>query len=237
MRYIGSKARIVSDILPIILKDRKEGQLYVEPFAGSFTVVSKVTGNRLASDFNSYLIAMFKAVRDGWIPPESLSKEDYYKIRAHKEMFPDYLVGFVGFGCSFGARWFTTYAETEKGREDFCAGACHSLVHMAPLLKSIDIRCSSFEQLDIPDNSIIYCDPPYAGTPVYCGAGDWFGVSSSVFWDWVREKYRHGCQVFVSEYQAPPDFKCVWQKEIYQTLNMKSKMDRKRIERLFVLDK
>ena len=34
MKYMGSKARIANEILPIILKDRKDGQFYVEPFVG-----------------------------------------------------------------------------------------------------------------------------------------------------------------------------------------------------------
>lgn len=34
MKYMGSKSRIAKYILPIILKDRKDGQYYVEPFCG-----------------------------------------------------------------------------------------------------------------------------------------------------------------------------------------------------------
>ena len=34
MKYQGSKRRIAKDILPIILRDRKNGQFYVEPFVG-----------------------------------------------------------------------------------------------------------------------------------------------------------------------------------------------------------
>ena len=32
MKYMGSKARFTKEILPIILKDRKPEQWYVEPF-------------------------------------------------------------------------------------------------------------------------------------------------------------------------------------------------------------
>ena len=34
MKYLGSKNKIAKYILPIILKDRTEGQYYVEPFMG-----------------------------------------------------------------------------------------------------------------------------------------------------------------------------------------------------------
>jgi len=34
MKYMGSKTRIAKYILPIMLKERKEGQVWVEPFVG-----------------------------------------------------------------------------------------------------------------------------------------------------------------------------------------------------------
>lgn len=48
MIYMGSKARFAKELLPIILKDRKEGQWYVEPFCGGCNMIDKVTGNRMA---------------------------------------------------------------------------------------------------------------------------------------------------------------------------------------------
>jgi len=57
MKYMGSKTRIAKHILPIILKNRKPGQWYVEPFAGGMNTIYQISGNRLASDNNKYLIA------------------------------------------------------------------------------------------------------------------------------------------------------------------------------------
>lgn len=65
MKYMGSKRRIVKEILPIILKDRKPDQYYVEPFVGGGNVIEKVTGNRIAGDNNRYLIALFKKMQEG----------------------------------------------------------------------------------------------------------------------------------------------------------------------------
>ena len=42
MKYMGSKARFTKEILPIILKDRKPEQWYVEPFAGGMNVICEV---------------------------------------------------------------------------------------------------------------------------------------------------------------------------------------------------
>ena len=59
MKYMGSKNRIAKYLLPIILKDRKEGQWYVEPFVGGANMIDKVDGNRIGADNNEYLIAMW----------------------------------------------------------------------------------------------------------------------------------------------------------------------------------
>lgn len=57
---MGGKTRIAKEILPLILADRKEGQYFVEPFCGGCNVTDKVSGNRIANDYNEYLIAMFR---------------------------------------------------------------------------------------------------------------------------------------------------------------------------------
>lgn len=77
MQYMGSKARIAKEILPLILVDRKEGQYFVEPFCGGCNVTDKVLGNRIANDYNEYLIAMFRGLVSGdyrnlRIPDESI---------------------------------------------------------------------------------------------------------------------------------------------------------------------
>lgn len=65
MKYLGSKSRIVKEILPLILADRKEGQYFVEPFCGGCNVTAEVLGNRIANDYNEYLIAMFEGLLSG----------------------------------------------------------------------------------------------------------------------------------------------------------------------------
>ena len=54
MKYMGSKNRIAKHILPIILKDRKEGQWYVEPFVGGANIRDKVECKRIGSDSKHY---------------------------------------------------------------------------------------------------------------------------------------------------------------------------------------
>ena len=78
MKYLGSKARIAKEILPIILRNRKENQYYVEPFAGGMNSICEVKGNRIANDINEYLISMWKELIKGWIP-DKIGKDLYLK--------------------------------------------------------------------------------------------------------------------------------------------------------------
>ncbi len=101
MKYMGSKNRIAKHILPIMLKDRKEGQYWVEPFVGGANMIDKVDGNRIGADFNQYVIEALKLIRDN---PESIPDiitEDMYK-NMQSEKTLDGITGFTSFAMSFG---------------------------------------------------------------------------------------------------------------------------------------
>ena len=106
MKYMGSKNRIAKHILPIILKDRKENQYYVEPFVGGANMIDKVdpliAPKRFGSDFNEYLPELWKAAESGWMPPYSLTEDEYKHIKNNKDSYPKELVAWVGFAISFG---------------------------------------------------------------------------------------------------------------------------------------
>lgn len=77
MKYMGSKARFVKEILPIILKGRTAEQWYVEPFAGGMNTICEVGGNRIANDKNIHLIYMWIGLCNGEEYPKEISKELY----------------------------------------------------------------------------------------------------------------------------------------------------------------
>lgn len=81
MRYMGSKRRLWKYIAPIILENRKKGQLYVEPFCGGCNSLSQVGGRRLAADNNPYLIEMLKSVINEQPQIYPISKEIYDEVR------------------------------------------------------------------------------------------------------------------------------------------------------------
>ena len=229
MQYMGSKRRFVKDLLPIMLEARKEGQYWVEPFVGGANMIQHVDGNRIGADIHEYLIALLSAVRDGWKPPINVSEEMHRDIRINKNKYPPELVGFVGFCCSFGGKWFKGYARSKKNN-NYALQGHNNLIKQAPFLKGIDFRCCSYQDLVIPPNSLIYCDPPYKGVEPYGGTRK---IKYDHFWQWCRDKVNEGHTVFVSENKAPDDFICV--KEVQRKTNLNNNVSPvSSMERLFV---
>ena len=229
MKYMGSKNRIAKHILPIILKDRKENQYYVEPFVGGANMIDKVDGNRIGADFNEYLVAMWQELQKGWIPPDFLSEEDWRDLKEQMDSkYPKHLIAFVRLGGSFGADWNGGYARNVRKdfpnaellnstTKSYCRQSKNNIMKQLPKLQDVKIIHSSYDELEIPDNSIIYCDPPYEGTTSYKDKFD-----HNKFWEWCRDKHKEGHTVFISEYNAPDDFICMWQQEVATTLNNQS---------------
>ena len=232
MVYQGSKNRIAKEIVPIITANLQTNQWYVEPFVGGCNLIDKVQHPyKIGSDNNKYLIELLKYVQNGGTLPEYVDKEEYLKVKADKENYPEWYVGFLGFVCSFRGIFFSSYVRNDvlkkSGKiEHYQKEQINNLMKQAPKLEGIDFICSDYDKLVIPEKSVIYCDPPYKDTTGYKDSFD-----SERFWNWVRELKEKGNTVFVSEYSAPEDFECIWSKEINSNLGTKSK---RAIEKLFV---
>ncbi len=217
---MGSKARFAKEILPIVLEGRKPGQWYVEPFAGGMNMISEVKGNRIANDRQEYLIAMWEALVQGWRPPRYITKEEYYEVKNLGDIvFDPCLVGWVGFNCSFRGKWFGGFAgraTTLEGKEKcYQTEAINNVSKQIAKLNGVIIKSKSYELLELPSSSILYCDPPYEGTTGYRDSFD-----NTAFWQWCRERESEGHSVYVSEYNAPKDFICVWEKQVKESMSL-----------------
>jgi DNA adenine methylase len=235
MRYTGNKSRIAKEILPIILEGRKANQWYVEPFVGGANVIDKVEGFRLGSDYNEHLITFLKAVQDGWTPPKRISKEEYKYIKENQ--YDDSRLTFwAGVCCSYGGKWFGgmlgDYQESKRNKKGVLPNhqdeARRGLIKQIPSLTSIHFTHCNYWELDVPEESIIYCDPPYIDTLKYRD-----NIDHTHFYHWCRKMHFEGHKVFVSEYTAPEDFTCVWSKEVSNTLSKNKKT--RPIEKLFTI--
>ena len=210
-----------------MLAERRPNQWWVEPFVGGANMIDKVGGKRIGNDSHRYLIALHKALQSGWIPPTVVSKEMYYEVKARQNEYSDELVGFIGFLCSYGGRWWSSYAVNARG-DNYAAAGSKVLTKQAKNFKGIDFRSGDYLEMILPENSLIYCDPPYEGTKGYKDK-----INHKVFWQWCRDKSNEGHTIFVSEYNAPDDFTCV--KTVEHKNIFGKNRQYKRVEKLFRL--
>lgn len=234
MKYMGSKASVSKELIPIIIKDRKENQFYVEPFVGGANMIDKVDGNRLGSDFNKYLISLLKELQNGWIPTY-IEKDKYNDIRANKDNYEDYIVGWAGICCSYCGKWFSGFAgetKTRNGVRNYQTEALFNVLKQLPKLTDVEFVYSDYLDLVIPNNSIIYLDPPYKGVTKYPP-----DFNHDVFWEYARIISNEGHSVYISEYEAPEDFECIWQRKYQSSLSSNGEVGGSKIsvEKLFKL--
>lgn len=214
-------------ILPIMLAARKPGQLWVEPFVGGGNVIDKVPGRRIGADINPYAIDALKAIRDCVydLPKNNreFTRSDYQAlVRGGDHKYK----GYAGFAFSFGGKWLGGWSSNREGR-DYVRVAYRNAVRQSPGLQGVELITTSYLDLDIPRDSLIYCDPPYADTTKYEDEIDY-----TVFWDWCREKTRQGHTVFVSEHNAPDDFECSWSKRVSSRIAISTR-GKSSVEKLF----
>ncbi len=229
MKYMGSKARIAKHILPIIIKNRKEGQCYVEPFVGGANTLECVEGFRIGADSSEHLILALSMIRDDphLIPKDSSEYTKEMRQNAINKDSMNPVDCLMYFACSFSARFKNTWAKGNK-YDDFVRAARSNALKQSPKLKGAELIHSNYQKLLIPPKSVIYCDPPYAKKSGY-GAS----FCSVEFWQWCRGKVDEGHEVFISEYNAPDDFVCVWKQDL-KVLSSRNGSPSTSVEKLFV---
>ena len=250
MKYMGSKARIAKHILPIMLEEAEKRGItsWVEPFVGGANIIKSIpkSMNRIGYDKNVYLIEMYKYLqKNGFNYPEEVSKELYDACRTayntnswhvcSQEVDASF-IGWVGFMASANGRFFdggySGISKTKIGTErNYISESVRGLKKEFPDLKGVEFISDDYLNLDFK-NTLIYCDPPYKGTKTYNTSKNF---NHDQFFDWCREQTKRGNVVFVSEYEAPEDFECVWQQEVKSSLsaNGTSGGNKVSVEKLF----
>ena len=226
MQYFGGKQRISKQIVEVLNEYRKDNQPLVEPFVGGCNIISKMSGERYCYDINEYLIEMYKAVQNGWIPPTTITKEEYDYIKDNKDE-NKVLTGFVGIGCSYSGKWFGGYAKNNTGR-NYCMNAHNSIMKQVNEIKGIKFACKDYRELEC-EGCLIYCVPPYKNTTKYSIIGSF---DTEEFWNVMRNWSKNNT-VIISEYEAPNDFECI--KEINTKTDIRNRSGKRenRVERLF----
>lgn len=247
MRYQGGKSRISKSLERIITNDvfrrqipnfsanctENRGTTLVSLFCGTCSVESKLApyfDKGICNDSHKYLIAMLQAVQNGFELPEKVTEQEYKFVREHKDN-KTALTGFVGFGCSFGGKWFGGYARNKSGTN--CAlQSKRSLLKDMETLRNATFICSDYKAVEIPENAIVYADPPYSNTTGYGSKK----FNSDEFWEYMREISKTH-DVYISEQTAPEDFECIWEKLFTRTLDRNKSNQFVVTEKLFKLKK
>ena len=235
MKYVGSKNRLSKHIVPIIQEHLAKGvRVYWEPFVGGANVIDKVKFHpKIGSDSHPELIALLQYVQDLSNPlPDTITEEEYIKVRDSRECYEPWYVGLVGFCATWGSKYFGGFARSFKSDgitpRDVPNEGIRNLERQRPNLKNVQFIHSDFREMKI-DNALIYCDPPYRGATKY-------GKTSfpyDEFYEWCRHKARKNI-VLVSEYNMPDDFECIWEKEHFTSLTTQIGSHKKRTEKLFI---
>lgn len=221
MKYMGSKNRIAKHIAPIMLAKRKSNQWWIEPFVGGGNMIDKVNGKRLGSDINPYLIKALRLIRDN---PHLIPRNnnEYTKERFEQAKLSDlsdpvdcFAMFQYSFGCVFKGYW----AKNNRGT-DYVKECVKNVLKQSESLQGVIFETRSYTELEMPPNSLIYCDPPYENTMEYNNDTKF---NHSLFWEWCRNKSQEGHTVFVSEYNAPHDFKCIWKGDIKNNMSNNAK--------------
>lgn len=209
MRYVGGKTRIAKWVSSQIQRIDLDGlDIYIEPFLGSgasFVANSPLFKFKYASDIHEDLMLMWKSLQNGWVPPDLVTKEEYIILRKSP---PSDLRGFAGFAQSWSGKWFGGYVDTVYDKHwdritlPYGKAGKQSLLKVVPYLENVLLEHCSYNQweIDEPERTFIYCDPPYANS---LGYNDIF--DSIAFWNWATTESEKGTTIVVSESTIPND--------------------------------
>ena len=211
MIYLGGKTRQgikISRFLNALIARDPDNRPYYEPFVGAGGVLWRIEApaGRFATDLNPDIIQLWKALQEGWIPPEKVTFRDWVRLQ-DAEPSPERT--FAGFGCSAYGLWFHKYAHN---RNDKVASAAkisgRQILTRAAKCEDVEFAVLDYRDLDPPPGAVIYCDPPYERAKVnFFPNTDSEDFNWVEFWAWAEALTRRGCFVYVSSYSAPPKWK------------------------------
>lgn len=248
MQYLGGKSRISKQISDVINEvsmweienikgfggnniehQFRESNCFVSLFCGTCSVESKIKGfdRKILNDKHEYLVELLNGVKNGYELPEHISEDEYRYIREHKDD-DKVLSGFVGFGCSFGGKWFGGYARNKSGT-NYAMQSKKSLLKDMNTLMDAEFICKDYKEVELPNGCVIYADPPYNGTTGYGKEK----FDSEIFWEYMR-KISKNHMAFISEQNAPSDFISIYEKPFTRTLDVNKNNQFKVTEKLFI---
>ncbi len=206
MRYVGGKSKCAAEIAAVINRVRRVRSFW-DPFGGGLSMSYALGGPGIISDIHPSLIAMYQAIARGWVPPSSVSQDEWERAKTLPDDDP--FKAFAGFACSFGAKWFRGYARGPRSTarvvtdRNWAGESARNLLKIVPALVR---RGCTFERIDFLDvepprvdfSGVLYLDPPYRNVQTSYGFEFDFDRFDARAKQWARIT-----DVFVSEYALP----------------------------------
>jgi DNA adenine methylase len=230
MQYLGGKTRIAKQLAALIDSVREPGQWVWDPFCGglSMSVALSEKGPVWSTDINPALISLYRAVQNGWQPPNEVSEETWRAAKFLPDSNP--LKAFCGFGCSFGGKYFGGYARSSD-RANYAATS--KRVVERDCAEALVFSCLNFCDVEPrPLEALLYLDPPYKGTTGYAAAR---AFDSALFFAQAL-RWAAFTHVFISEYACPVGV-CVWETQKAKSVAGGNGGGRVATERLYYLPK
>tara|TARA_B100000073_G_scaffold341657_1_gene343359 strand:- start:246 stop:983 length:738 start_codon:yes stop_codon:yes gene_type:complete len=219
MAYVGGKSKGASHILEILNDPIYNNMDYIEPFVGYAHILRRVLNKKSyrAYDANPLLIALLRGVQNKTLKYPKITRKQWVMLK-NKTKEISFRRAIAAFTYSFnGVEWSTYTVKSSCGaRTNYPAERkrYYDKLRINDVFMNTKIRLLDYTKLK-PKNKLIYCDPPYADTTGY---SPYFNHDQ--FWKTIR-KWSKNNIVFVSEYKAPKDFKCIAKKIKKQSLGGK----------------
>lgn len=243
MKYHGGKQRIGMNIAKQIHKISNKSNIqikgYCEPFCGMLGVYRHIPElfndkkmKYKAGDINISVIMMWKALQEGWKPSCKYSKTQYNRLKNDGEPSPE--KGFYGHAYTYRGEFLDTYFpqkwSTIKHNAD-------TVFDIAQNLNFVQFKKGSYTQFSRLKGYVIYCDPPYQDTVTRYSEGinrKIIKFDSDIFWEWCEKMSKNNI-VIISSYKAPRNFKSVFSLKTKITGIENKNVNKKRVEKLFIL--
>lgn len=232
MRYLGGKWTIRGWVHDNVFPAIEHCHSYLEPFVGSGAILSVMAPyfeSITVGDAHPDLILMWQAIASGWLPPEACTREERDELR---DAPPSAVRGLVGFGTSFGGKWFGSWGKPRPGQDGGPYGeARRAVLRLRDTFAKATILHADYRLHSPTAGMLVYCDPPYEGTTGYKGVPPF---DSAVFWKVAASWARAGAVVVVSEQKAPAGWIPIATRERASSLRMvRGEARRMRTEVLF----
>lgn len=211
MKYQGSKASYINDIVPILQFEKQllGTEYYYEPFVGGANIIQNIDFKyKFGSDLRQDLIDFYNYIKEhgiDWIPNSCPDRDTYFDIIYNqKDKIPEQLYFcYKQFGSFNGMGNLGYGGRTDKFKSDNMTRNKNRLRQEYNKIIQCDFRCADYRDIDYKPGSIIYMDPPYISTRIEAYKINSFDHKS--YYEFVRQ-LANKCFVLCSEYYMPREF-------------------------------